>query len=193
MAVRKNPDWSIWLADVWHWARQPPGIYICVIVILAAALWYSQSTPTYKLASSPPPAAPAAPTYPPHPVIPPATPVPTPDNLCPNGQRYAPYAKHCVYFTPGTQNNCAADYIYINSLDGCIPLTSDPHYRVWPGNYFRLTGNRTPHITLLEGAATLTEDQTSQFHSLTPGIEYLVQGPATFRASAFTRIIIRFQ
>ena len=43
MAIKKNPDWSVWLADVWHWARQPPGIYICIIILLAGGLFYSSS------------------------------------------------------------------------------------------------------------------------------------------------------
>ena len=54
MAIRKNPDWSVWVADVWHWARQPPGIYIVTISLMACALLYAFSPPRQQVVYQPP-------------------------------------------------------------------------------------------------------------------------------------------
>src|SRR5665213_1128884 len=41
MAIKKNPDWHVWVGDVLHWATRPPGIYIVLIAVLGSALLYS--------------------------------------------------------------------------------------------------------------------------------------------------------
>jgi hypothetical protein len=70
MGIRKNPDWSVWLADVWHWASRPPGVYVCIIVLLVGALAWSWSKPA-SYTSRPqvttvlPPAVPLTPLNPP--------------------------------------------------------------------------------------------------------------------------------
>ena len=43
MAIQKNPDWHVWLGDVWFWVSKSPGVFVAVIIALAAYIIYSNS------------------------------------------------------------------------------------------------------------------------------------------------------
>jgi hypothetical protein len=151
MAVRKNPDWSVWLADVWYSASRPPGIYICIIAILGAALWYSLSAPTTRIArTTPQSAAPAT-------RIPQASqsqPMPPP-GYCNEGNKYDGRIAKCVIWLPGVQDDCPVDYDFENYLNGCVSLFAYPRWRIDPGSRFEISGFPPTRINILEGAISV--------------------------------------
>jgi len=47
MAVKKNADSHVWLMELIYWFRKPPRIYVLIILILAAGLYFSLSTNSF--------------------------------------------------------------------------------------------------------------------------------------------------
>ena len=56
MAVKKNADSHVWLMELIYWFRKPPRIYVLIILILAAGLYFSLSTKSPVATVSPLPA-----------------------------------------------------------------------------------------------------------------------------------------
>jgi hypothetical protein len=192
MAVRKNPDFMVWLADVWHWARRPPGIYIIIVAFLGFGLWYSLSNPilSRNIAWSPGPQQPqATPQALPQPVPPP---VPYSDR-CPSDYIFIERLNSCVLAVAGTQNNCPDDFIYLTRLGVCTAISATKTYQVYQGNQFTVSAGSTKIIDLIEGAALVTEQPSNKAYFLSPGDRITIYGAATFRATFFSRISISYE
>jgi hypothetical protein len=146
MTIRKNSDYTVWLGDVWHWARQPPGIYVCIIVILAGGLWYSLSTPSpTKIVTYSAPQVARAPVIPQSQVEPPLA-------SCLGGTVYDVLTNQCLASESGTQNNCRVDYIFIDKVNACVEVQTPRGYKVYAGNYFRLSGiPPARRVTVVQG------------------------------------------
>ena len=56
MAIKKNADSHVWLTELIYWFRKPPRIYVLIILILAAGLYFSLSTKSPVATVSPLPA-----------------------------------------------------------------------------------------------------------------------------------------
>lgn len=56
MALKKNADSHVWLTELIYWLRKPPRIYVLIILILAAGLFFSFSTKSPVATVSPLPA-----------------------------------------------------------------------------------------------------------------------------------------
>ena len=56
MAIKKNADSHVWLTELFYWFRKPPRIYVLIILILAAGLYFSLSTKSPVATVSPLPA-----------------------------------------------------------------------------------------------------------------------------------------
>jgi hypothetical protein len=205
MAVRRNPDWSVWLADVWHWARQPPGIYICIIAVLGCALWYSVSGPAPRIAlttPSPPATTQRTPQSAIHcppgygyiPELGECGPIVAPKSTtnCPSGMTYYPRGGYCVVLTPGTQNNCDWDQIFITSLNGCIEIASRAYY-MFAGTSFKLTATTPSTIQITQGAGSVTDAFTSQVRFVNAGQSININSASEFRASVDSRVTVTFR
>jgi hypothetical protein len=190
MATRKNPDWHVWAGDALYWIRTPPGIYIFIIAILGAAVAFASNR-------SAPPATTSAPIYVNPPARPATIPFPPPPNSPPQcqlpGTRYAERFHRCIRAEIGTQNNCSADFIFINTLGYCIALYESPTYRVYAGNFFFLSGDRPATIYVIDGAALAVDTALNEAYFLYPGYEITLFNTAKFRATTYTRIRITFQ
>ncbi len=187
MAVKKNPDWHVWLGDILYWIRTPPGIYITIIAVLGAALWFSiLGTPSRNTAWSPPPQPAPASKPQPQPVAPPT--------YCAPGTVYEARVAGCVGIVAGSQNHCPQDYIFIKAYNACT------HLSVWRGRWYlepthliTLSGKRHTTITMNEGSAVLTEDFASTRHLLNAGDTITIFQGATLEAVTFTRIAVAFE
>lgn len=156
MAIRKNPDWTVWLADVWHWARTPPGIYIVIISLLACGLLYTVA-PTrhpsvvYQQPTSIAAPSPAlAPTSPPYQQEAPSS---LPPPYCDPGRVYDDEIKLCVAFRPGAQNFCDDDYIFVTRYNACISIqtATAATWGLHPNDQFTIAGVRRTEIKVLSG------------------------------------------
>jgi hypothetical protein len=168
MAVRKNPDWSVWLADVWHWATRPPGIYVCIIIFLACGLLYALPPPSRHLAALEvdlqalrrmvrEPAVPLIPccesTTPSVGISPPATNT----QYCDAGQIYDERTSHCLEVRLRTRNNCDDDWIFVDRFNGCISANIPTGGFAISGNdFFYIAGVRRTEIKVLSGSIIVT-------------------------------------
>jgi hypothetical protein len=190
MAVKKNPDWHVWLGDVLYWIRTPPGIYIFIIAILGIGLAIATNRPAPPATSSPPayvsqPAPPATISLPAPPISPPQCQLP--------GTRYAERFHRCIRAETGTQNNCPADFMFINSLRYCIALYESPAYMLYAGDLFFLSGDLPATIYVIDGDALAVDTALNEAYFLYPGDEITLFNTAEFRATTYTRIRITFQ
>jgi hypothetical protein len=56
MAIKMNADSHVWLTELIYWLRKPPRIYVLIILILPAGLYFSLSTKSPVATVSPLPA-----------------------------------------------------------------------------------------------------------------------------------------
>lgn len=158
MAVRKNPDWHVWLGDVFHWIRTPPGIYVFIILVLACWLLTTLNKPPPPSYSAPvlvnptpsPPPQRGEPTLPPPAVR---------ADGCPAGTIYVQHRASCFpghrrtteTFINGTKNNCPDDAIFIDRLSRCIPMYSVGNYRILAGDVFYISDRRDAYVYVRSG------------------------------------------
>jgi hypothetical protein len=208
MAIRKNPDWSVWLADVWHWASRPPGIYICIIILLAAG-WYCAAATPIKVGSYTPPHV--TQTYIPPALVPapPTVPTFTPRQQealsftqdqarlaaqegCPSGSRFMQHLGRCTPVTmrntllQGTQNHCPIDALWSEARNSCFKLRDLNVVRIFEDNVFYLSGNPLTYVYILSGSIMMT-DLTSGKDTLFTAPETIeVYGDSTTKVTGFT-------
>ena len=165
MAVKKNPDFSVWLADVWHWASRPPGIYICIIVVLVAVLFYSLSSPTAHIATSGQNNCPSGTAWNGTSCTLQNTPTAVPaipnNTRCPVGSVFISENIGCrrqTYTTPETCNS--PNEVWVSNLNGCYPKQdncSPPyHWDARAQSCIRVTDNDS-------AAASCLTDQTYDY------------------------------
>lgn len=144
MAVRKNPDWSVWLADVWHWARQPPGIYICITVLLAGALIYSLSGPpvTRLPTQTIPQTVPSQPTI--------VNGNPVDSGNCSAPWHWDQQAQTCI-LTSNIPPTCAAGYEFVEAWRKCAPISRDPRCNLAGTVYVERLGRCLPTANVEPG------------------------------------------
>jgi hypothetical protein len=160
MTVRKNPDWHVWLGDVLHWIRTPPGIYVFIIFVLGFGLAISlhspslpptYSVPVYVNPNLPPPSQRIVPA-----ALPPAT---TQTDGCPPGTLFVQHLAACItghrrttaLFVEGTKNNCPHDAIFIDRFGRCIPMYSIGNYTLFAGDVFTLSARRDAYVYVRSG------------------------------------------
>lgn len=163
MGIRKNPDWSVWAGDVVHWATRPPGIYFCLLAGAAIVFYVScytalQPKPVANVAYAPPSPAQYVQQIP-FRQIQPSAPISTSradgSLSCVPGTTYDLKVNRCMIWEPGTQNNCRDDFIFIDRLYGCVYLGEATRYIVYPGNFFRVSGQRPTRVTVVAGSVAV--------------------------------------
>jgi len=208
MAVKKNPDWHVWLGDILYWIRTPPGIYISIISVLVAALWYSLSTSSPpkvvsynapQIARAPAVSQPLTSTTPPSPcddriatydpqtrqcLVAPAVSLP-PTSTTPPGpcdypiKTYDPQSRLCLVIHVGTRNNCPLDTAFISRLGGCIPLDSSRNWMLSRGDQFILSGIPTTRIDVSAGLVQFRDNATGRETLYGKTEELEAYGPST--------------
>jgi hypothetical protein len=189
MAIRKNPDWTVWLGDVLYWASRPPGLYVCVVglfgsILIASCLNSSKPNPATVLSANnvtpaPPAQQPSANAFRSQSVV--TTDITTGPFGCPSGTKYDPKGNRCRIWEPGTQNKCRDDFIYIDRLYGCTYIGENSRYVIFPGNYFHLSGRRRSTLTVVTGAVVIWCDPGRPTY-LFPGDTVATRGWMTVHA-----------
>jgi hypothetical protein len=159
MAVKKNPDWHVWLGDVLYWLRTPPGIYIFLIFVLGFWLVTSLHSPTLPPTYSVPvyinPTASPLPQR----VVPTPPPPAIQTDGCPAGTVFVQHLATCIpghrrtinIFVQGTKNDCPDDAIFIDRLARCIPMYSVGNYTIFAGDVFYISDRRDAYVYVRSG------------------------------------------
>jgi hypothetical protein len=159
MAVKKNPDWHVWLGDVLYWIRTPPGIYAFIIFILGFGLAISLQKPTLPPTYSVPVYTNPTASPPPQRVVPTPPPPAIQTDGCPAGTIFVQHLASCVpghrrttdIFVEGTKNNCPDDAIFSDRVGRCIPMYSAGNYTIFAGNVITISGRRDAYVYVRSG------------------------------------------
>jgi hypothetical protein len=159
VAIRKNPDWHVWLGDVLHWIRTPPGIYVFIIFILGLGLVIQTNSPKLPPTYPTPVFSTQVPALQPQRIVPTPPPPIMKADSCPDGTIYVEHLAGCIsghrrttnIFVEGTKNNCPDDAIFSDRFGRCIPMYSAGNYTIFAGNIFFISGRRNAYVYVRSG------------------------------------------
>lgn len=186
MAVKKNPDWHVWLGDILYWIRTPPGIYIVIIAVLLATLYFSfSSTPKVITYTAPQIVRPPVVAQP-QPQLPPSP--------CTASETQDPRTQRCLDSARGSPNSCPFNYTFVARLDACIALDNNANWTFGSGEQFTLSGVPSTTIKVLSGGIGVTAMPNGSEFFFTTGETVTVSFGSNVRAIAeSTRVYIRFE
>jgi hypothetical protein len=85
-------------------------------------------------------------------VVRPQSQVEPPLASCLGGTVYDVLTNQCLASESGTQNNCRVDYIFLDKVNACVEVQTSRGYKVYAGNYFRLSGiPPARRVTVVQG------------------------------------------